>query len=100
MLIDADLIFIYMYRKRIKEGSGMMISSPGPQLAEPTMIDLIAREIEKMNDTGRISPLIYARSRDLLPILRTSILNIYGRRVGGLQQGLAFLLKQARRGVE
>lgn len=77
----------------------MMVSSPGPSAAEPNFIELLTREIEKLNDSGRISPLIYARSRDLLPILRTSILNIYGRRVNGLQQALMFLLKQAGRGI-
>jgi hypothetical protein len=89
-----------MKRYRIKEAGDMIASQPGPVLAQPTLIDLLAREIEKMNDSGAISPLIYARSRDLLPILRTSIMNIYGRRDSGLQQALAFLLKQARRGVE
>ena len=86
-----------MKRYKVKEGSGMIVSSPGPSAAEPGFIELLAREIEKLNDSGRISPLIYARSRDLLPILRTSILNIYGRRVNGLQQALMFLLKQAGR---
>lgn len=89
-----------MNRRRIREAGDMIASQPGPALAEPTLIDLLAREIEKLRDSGHLSPLIYARSRDLLPILRTSIMNIYGRRDRGLQQALAFLLKQARRGVE
>lgn len=86
-------------KKRFGEGSGMMVSSPGPTAAEPTFIDLIAREVQKLYDEGKIMPVIYYRSRDLLPILRTSILNIYSRRENGLQQALHFLLRQAGRGV-
>ena len=88
-----------MNRRRVKEAGNMMASSPGPFKSEPSFIELLAREVEKLKDSGRISPVIYARSRDLLPILRTSILNIYGRRDSGLQQALVFLLKQAGRGM-
>ena len=85
---------------KIKEAGDMIASQPGPVLAPPTLIDLVGREVEKLRDSGRISPLVHARSRDLLPILRTSIMNTYGGRVNGLEQALAFLLKQARRGIE
>lgn len=78
----------------------MMASSPGPALAEPNFIELLSREVEKLNDLGKLSPLIYNRALNLLPILRTSILNIYGRRDSGLQQALVFLLKQAGRNVK
>jgi hypothetical protein len=88
-----------MNRKSVKEAGDMIVSQPGPALAEPDFIELIAREVEKLRDGGRISPIIHARSRDLLPLLRTSILNIYARRVNGLQQAVAFLLKQAGRGI-
>jgi len=80
-----------------KEGSGMMISAPGPEPAKPNFIELLAREIEKLHNTRRIDGRIYGRARDLLPILRTSIFNIYSRRERGLEQALMFLLKQARR---
>ena len=78
----------------------MMASSPGPVLAEPNFIELLSREVEKLNDLGKLSPLIYNRAMNLLPVLRTSILNIYGRRDSGLQQALVFLLKQAGRNVK
>lgn len=93
-----------MKKTRIKtslvEAGGMMASSPGPVLAEPNFIELLGREIEKLNGLGKISPLIYNRALNLLPILRTSILNIYGRRVNGLEQATVFLLKQAGRNVK
>jgi hypothetical protein len=85
--------------KGLREAGDMVVSQPGPTPAGPNFIELIAREVEKLHDGGRISPLIYTRSRDLLPILRTSILNIYGGRVNGLQQAVTFLLKQAGRGI-
>lgn len=86
-----------MNRKRIKEAGGMIASAPGPSLSEPNFIELLAREVEKLNGLGRISPVVYNRALNLLPLLRTSILNIYGRRDSGLQQALVFLLKQAGR---
>lgn len=90
-----------MNRKRIKtsmrEAGDMMASSPGPVLAEPNFIELLSREVNKLNDLGRISPVVYNRALNLLPLLRTSILNIYGRRESGLEQALVFLLKQAGR---
>lgn len=78
----------------------MIASQPGPAAAEPNFIELLSREVEKLNDLGKLSPLIYNRALNLLPILRTSILNIYGRRDSGLQQALVFLLKQAGRNVK
>lgn len=89
-----------MRKSRLKEAGDMIASQPGPVKSQPNFIELLAREIEKLNDSGRLSPVIYARSRDLLPLLRTSILNIYGRRDSGLQQALVFLLKQAGRNVK
>ena len=86
-----------MSRYYIKEASGMMSSSPGPVLAEPNFIELISRELEKQNNIGRISPVIYNRARNLLPLLQKAILNIYSRRVNGLQQAVVFLLRQAGR---
>jgi hypothetical protein len=86
-----------MKRKPIKEAGDMIASAPGPVLAEPNFIELLSREVEKLNDLGQLSPVIYHRAQNLLPPLRTSILNIYGRRVNGLRQALVFLLKQARR---
>ena len=46
-----------MNRRRIREAGDMIASQPGPVLAQPTLIDLLAREIEKMNDSGAISHL-------------------------------------------
>jgi len=83
--------------KKLKEGSGMIVSAPGPALAEPNFIELLAREIEKLHNTARIDGRTYGRARDLLPLLRTSIFNIYGRQDRGLERALMFLLKQARR---
>ena len=86
-----------MKKRSIREAGGMMASAPGPSLSEPNFIELLAREVEKLNGLGRISPVVYNRALNLLPLLRTSILNIYGRRDSGLQQALVFLLKQAGR---
>jgi len=81
----------------IKEAGDMMVSSPGPVMSQPNFIELLSREVNKLNNLGRISPVVYNRALNLLPLLRTSILNIYGRRENGLEQALVFLLKQAGR---
>lgn len=77
----------------------MIASQPGPVKSQPNFIELLAREVEKLNGLGKLSPPVYNRALNLLPLLRTSILNIYGRRDSGLQQALVFLLKQAGRNV-
>lgn len=83
----------------LSEAGDMIASQPGPSLAEPNFIELISREIQKLRDSGQISPALHARAGQMLPGIRTSIINIYGRQVNGLQQAVAFLLRQAGRGM-
>jgi hypothetical protein len=73
----------------------MIVSAPGPALAEPAPLELVARELEKLRDNGEVSPLIYSRARDLLALLRTPLLNIYRSSNRDLRPVLAFLLRQA-----
>ena len=75
----------------------MIASQPGPALAGPSPLELIARELEKLHDSGEVNPLIYSRARDLLALLRTPLLNIYSKSNRDLRPILAFLLRQAAR---
>ena len=83
--------------KKLKEASGLIASSPGPAKAEPNFIELLYRELDKLRGNASIDSLTYSRARDLVPLLRTSIFNIYGRQDRGLERALMFVLKQARR---
>ena len=83
----------------LSEAGDMIASQPGPTLAEPNFIELVSREVQKLRDSGQISPVLYARAGQMLPGIRMSIINIYGRQVNGLQQAVAFLLRQAGRGL-
>ena len=81
----------------IKETGGMIASQPGPALAEPSPLELLSRELDKLKDSGGISPVIYSRARDLLALLRSPLLQIYQKTNRDLKPALAFLLRQAAR---
>ena len=79
----------------IDEAGDMMASQPGPALAGPSPLELVARELDKLKDSGGISPVIYSRARDLLALLRSPLLQIYQKSNRDLRPVLAFLLRQA-----
>ena len=78
----------------IKEGD-MIASAPGPALAAPSPLELVARELDKLRDSGEVNPFIYSRARDLLALLRIPLLNIYRSTGRDLRPVLTFLLRQA-----
>lgn len=73
----------------------MIASAPGPALAGPSPLELLARELDKLKDSGGISPVIYSRARDLLALLRSPLLQIYSKSNRDLKPALVFLLRQA-----
>lgn len=75
----------------------MIASQPGPVLAGPSPLELLSRELDKLKDSGGISPVIYSRARDLLALLRSPLLQIYSKSNRDLKPVLAFLLRQAAR---
>ncbi len=81
----------------IEEAGDMIVSAPGPALAGPSPLELVARELDKLRDSGEVNPLIYSRARDLLALLRTPLLNIYRSSNRDLRPVLVFLLRQAAR---
>lgn len=81
----------------IDEAGDMIASAPGPAPAGPSPLELLARELDKLKDSGGISPVIYSRARDLLALLRSPLLQIYQKANRDLKPALAFLLRQAAR---
>lgn len=85
------------FKSDVNEAGDMIASAPGPALAGPSPLEMVARELDKLKDSGGINPLIYSRARDLLALLRTPLINIYTRSNRDLRPVLAFLLRQAAR---
>ena len=84
--------------KKMKvEGSSITVSTPGPTPVAPDFKEMVMREIGLLHSRGQIPPVIYSRAVDMLSFLAPSMYNMYGHRVQGLQQAVAFLLKQASR---
>jgi hypothetical protein len=81
--------------KNVNEAGDMIASAPGPALAGPSPLELVARELDKLHNSGEVNPLIYSRARDLLALLRTPLLNIYRSSDRDLRPVLAFLLRKA-----
>ena len=74
----------------------MIASAPGPSLTPPSLVDIVVRELEKLSDTGHLSPVEYSLAIDLARG-QAKILNyIYSGGANGLQRVIVFLLRQVR----
>ena len=51
-------------RKRFNEAGDMIPSDPVSRDETPSLSQLLARELDKLRDQGRISPIIYTIARD------------------------------------
>jgi len=80
----------------LKEAGDMIASSPFNP-SNPSLFELIKRELEKLNGQGSISPMVYSRALVLSRSLITQLNNIYSRTGSDLQPVIMFLLRQARR---
>lgn len=80
----------------LSEGGSMIVSNPFNPDRTLSFVDMIVRELEKLNRLGKLSPASYSRAVDLARV-QTKILNkIYKGRARNLEQAVAFILRQLR----
>jgi hypothetical protein len=84
-----------MPRKRIREAGDMIASDPKNPV-NPSLFELIVRELDKLNRLKHIDPMLYSRA---LVIARSRIKmlnNIYSRNGRDTRSLIMFLLRLAR----
>lgn len=74
----------------------MIASQPYNPNRELSLVDIVVRELEKLSDTGRISPSEYSRAVDLARGQARILNNIYRGSATGLLPLIMFLLRQVR----
>lgn len=80
----------------LSEAGSMIASNPYNPDRSLSFVDMIVRELEKLNRLGKLSPASYSRAVDLARV-QTKILNkIYKGRARNLEQAVAFVLRQLR----
>ncbi len=84
-----------MPRKKIREAGDMIASDP-KQPVNPSLFELIVRELDKLNQLKRISPAVYSRALVMARSRITQLNNIYSRNGRDLQGLIMFLLRLAR----
>lgn len=81
--------------KRLSEAGDMIASDP-KQPINPSLFELIVRELDKLNQLKQISPMLYSRA---IVMARTRIVqlnNIYSRNGRDIKTLIMFLLRMAR----
>lgn len=78
------------------EAGDMIASNPWNPNRELSLVDIVVRELEKLSDTGRISPAEYSRAVDLARGQAKILHNIYRGGATGLNRVIFFLLRQIR----
>lgn len=81
-------------KKRKTEGSSMMVSGPFNPNREPSFVDMISREFEKLMRQGRISPAFYSQAVDRTHGQEKVLLAIYSKVANGLQGAVRFIIGQ------
>ena len=84
-----------MPRRRFSEAGDMIASDP-KQPVNPSLFELILRELDKLNSERRISPMLYSRA---IVMARTRIMqlnNIYSRNGRDIKGLIMILLRMAR----
>lgn len=81
-----------MPRKRIKEAGDMIASDP-KQPVNPSLYELIVRELDKLNRLKHISPMLYSRAIVMAKSRIMQLNNIYSRNGRDLRSLIMFLLR-------
>jgi hypothetical protein len=81
--------------KRIREAGDMIASDPKNPV-NPSLFELIVRELDKLNRLKRISPAVYSKAIVLAQSRITQLSNIYSRNGRDIQTLILFLLRMAR----
>jgi hypothetical protein len=84
-----------MPRKRIREAGDMIASDPKNPV-NPSLFELIVRELDKLNRLKHIDPMLYSRALVMARSRITQLNNIYSRNGRDLQGLIMFLLRLAR----
>ena len=83
-------------RKRLSEAGDMITSDPYNPNRDPSLSQLLTRELDKLRDQGRLSPIIYTVARDQAYAQSKVLNNIYNRTGRDLETVLMLLLSNVR----
>lgn len=85
--------------KKIREAlheAGDMIASDPKQPSNPSLFELIVRELDELNRLKRIDPMLYSRAIVMARSRITQLNNIYSRNGRDIKTLIMFLLRMAR----
>ena len=81
--------------KRLPEAGDMIASAP-KQPTNPSLFELIVRELDELNRLKRIDPMLYSRAIVMARSRITQLNNIYSRNGRDIKGLIMFLLRLAR----
>lgn len=81
--------------KKIKEAGDMIASNP-KQPVNPSLFQLIVRELDKLRKEKRIDPMLYSRAIVMARFRIMQLNNIYSRNGRDIRSLIMFLLRFAR----
>jgi hypothetical protein len=84
-----------MPRKRIREAGDMIASDPKNPV-NPSLFELIVRELDKLNRLKHIDPMLYSRAIVMARSRIKMLNNIYSRNGRDTRSLIMFLLRLAR----
>ena len=82
-------------RTSISEAGSMMVSAPGPVLAEPGFKEMVMRELSKLRDRGQIPTVIYSRAVDILAFVAPTLYKMFYKKGLNLNAAVVFLIRKA-----
>ena len=78
----------------LKEAGDMIASQP-VNAVNPSLFELIVRELDKLNRLKRISPIVYSKALIMARYRITQLNNIYSRNGRDIKTLVMFLLRMA-----
>jgi hypothetical protein len=92
--MKGNLNEIKRIRADLKEAGDMIASDP-KQPVNPSLFELILRELDKLNRLKRIDPMLYSRAIVMAKSRIIQLNNIYSKNGRDLQGVIMFLLRLA-----
>jgi hypothetical protein len=83
-----------MPNKKLDEAGDMIVSQP-VNAVNPSLFELIFRELDKLNRLKRISPIVYSKALIMARYRITQLNNIYSRNGRDIKTLVMFLLRMA-----
>lgn len=80
---------------KLREAGDMIASNP-KQPVNPSLFELILRELDRLNRIKRIDPMLYSRATVMARSRITQLNNIYSRNGRDIKGLIMFLLRLAR----